>query len=369
MPFRAIGNGIMLLHLGFVVTNRFRELERPQTGRLKDVVLMATVTGFESLRVPRKSDLKQFAELFEPLFLSSSNEARRQAAAALSQCAHVPESVALLIGSMPISIAAIFLTRSKAIPDRTLLSILRQQGPAHANAIAHREALSPSVVDALVEHHQFTAAGARSDEPPSDTAATPPAAAADDHALSERAARENKLREDIRALARAGSKLLHDGPRLQPIDELHQALLVRFARNGEAVLFATALADALGASPALAERILLDVSGQQLAVTLLALDFPDRDLVPLLLALYPDLSDRLGSGNRAEALIRSIERRASVERVESWLRADGQGAARPVRHEAHLAENRASDARRQEIRTAAAPTANAAQPKRTFGRN
>jgi uncharacterized protein (DUF2336 family) len=365
VPFRAIGNGVMLLHLGFVVTNRFRELERPQTGRLKDVVLMATVTGFESLRIPRKSDLKQFAELFEPLFLGSSNEARRQAAAALSQCAHVPESVALLIGSMPISIAAIFLTRSKAIPDRTLMSIIRQQGPAHANAIAHREDLSPSVVDALVEHRQLTAV------PRADiavTAAPSPSASTDDRPSSERLARENKLREEIRALARAGSKPLHEGTRLQPIDELHQALLIRFARNGEAILFTTALADALGASRALAERILLDVSGQQLAVTLAALDFPARNLVPLLLALYPHLSDRLGSGNHAEALIWSIDRKTSVERVESWLRADGDEAARPVRHETHLAENRASGSRRQEASTAASITASSAQPNRTIGR-
>ncbi|POH28081.1 MULTISPECIES: DUF2336 domain-containing protein [Sinorhizobium] len=357
----------MLLHLGFVVTNRFRELERPQTGRLKDVVLMATVTGFESLRIPRKSDLKQFAELFEPLFLGSSNEARRQAAAALSQCPHVPESVALLIGSMPISIAAIFLTRSKAIPDRTLISIIRQQGPAHANAIAHREDISPSIVDALVEHHQFSAAAPRAaDMPPAATAA-PPAAAGEDRLSSDRVTREEELRDEIRALARAGSRSLQEVGRLQPIDELHQALLMRFARSGEAVLFATALAATLSASRALAERILLDVSGQQLAVTLMALDFPDGELPPLLLALYPHLSERLGSCNRAEALIRSIDRKAGLERVESWLRADRDGAAKPARHESHLAENRAADPRRQESRTASAPPA-AAQPKRTVGR-
>ncbi|ASY55693.1 DUF2336 domain-containing protein [Sinorhizobium sp. CCBAU 05631] len=355
----------MLLHLGFVVTNRFRELERPQTGRLKDVVLMATVTGFESLRIPRKSDLKQFAELFEPLFLGSSNEARRQAAAALSQCPHVPESVALLIGSMPISIAAIFLTRSKAIPDRTLISIIRQHGPAHANAIAHREDISPSIVDALVEHHQFSAAAPRAD-PPAATAA-PPAAAEEDRLSSDRVTREEELRDEIRALARAGSRSLQEVGRLQPIDELHQALLMRFARSGEAVLFATALAATLSASRALAERILLDVSGQQLAVTLMALDFPDGELPPLLLALYPHLSERLGSGNRAEWLIRSIDRKAGLERVESWLRADRDGAAKPARHESHLAENRGADPRRQESRTASAPPA-AAQPKRTVGR-
>ncbi|APG83843.1 hypothetical protein SAMCCGM7_Ch1068 [Sinorhizobium americanum CCGM7] len=367
MPFRAIGNGVMLLHLGFVVTNRFRELERPQTGRLKDVVLMATVTGFESLRIPRKSDLKQFAELFEPLFLGSSNEARRQAAAALSQCAHVPESVALLIGSMPISIAAIFLTRSKAIPDRTLISIIRHQGPAHANAIAHREDLSPSIVDALVEYHQFSAVVSRVEIPPPSIAAPPATAEDEDRPSSDRVTRENKLRDEIRGLARAGSRSLHEA-RLQPIDELHQALLMRFARSGEAVLFATALAAALSASRALAERILLDVSGQQLAVTLTALALPDEELVPLLLALYPHLSERLGSSNRAEALLRSIDRKTGLERVESWVRADRDGTARPVSHEGYFAENRLSDPRLQETRTASAAPPAAAQPKRTVGR-
>jgi uncharacterized protein (DUF2336 family) len=349
----------MLFVLGYVVTNRFRELERPQTGRLKDVVLMATVTGFESLRIPSKSDMKQFAELFEPLFLASSNEARRQAAAALSQCPQVPEAVALLIGSMPISIAAIFLTRSKAISDRVLVSIIRQQGPAHAGAIARREDLSPSVVDALVEHHHSAPPGNPSCD--FDRSAPPrvpaPAAAAD---------REEKLREEIKALARAGIRDGNDAVRVQPVDELHCALLMRFARNGETALFAAALADALGASRGLAERILLDVSGQQLAATLCALAFPDGEMVRLLVALYPHLSERLGGGSRVENLMRDVDRRASIERVEAWLRADGKGA-RPTRHEGQFAENRTSDPRRQEARPAAGH-GNVAQPQRGAGR-
>ena len=97
---------------------------------------MATVTGFEGLRHPRRTDLKQFSELFDPLFSASSDEARRQAAAALSQCPHVPPSVALQIGNAPISIAAIFLTRSTSIDDATLLKVIRAQGQAHATAIA-----------------------------------------------------------------------------------------------------------------------------------------------------------------------------------------------------------------------------------------
>ncbi|MQW03677.1 DUF2336 domain-containing protein [Sinorhizobium meliloti] len=351
----------MLCVLGYVVTNRFRELERPQTGRLKDVVLMATVTGFESLRIPSRSDMKQFAELFEPLFLGSSNEARRQAAAALSQCPHVPEPVALLIGSMPISIAAAFLARAAAISDGVLISIIRQQGPGHANAIARRENLSPSVIDVLVEHHQSAPLPARLHDGASRPVASDPqtAAAAVD--------REEKLRAEIKALARVGTQEKNGTLPIQPISELHCALLVRFARNGETTLFSTALADSLGASRALTDRILLDVSGQQLAATLAALAFPTDEESRVLEGLYPHLSERIGGGNRAEALIRSLDRQASGERVASWLRADANGA-KPSRHESLLAENRAADPRRHEAQTVARQS-KAVEPKRGFGQH
>ncbi|WP_180941414.1 DUF2336 domain-containing protein [Sinorhizobium mexicanum] len=349
---------------GQIVTNRFRELERRQTGRLKDVVLMATVTGFESLRIPRKSDMKQFAELFEPLFLGSSDEARRQVTAALSQCAHVPEPVALLIGSMPIAIAATFLTRSKAISDRVLISIIRRQGAAHASAIAHRENLSPSVVDALVEHHQTVYPNGQlgANQPRTDAVGPPPTG---DSTSSDRIAREDKLREEIKALVRAEPRA--GTSRVRPIDEFHQALLMRFARSGEAVLFASALADALRSSRALAERILLDISGQQLAVTLSALELPAGEMNSLLEALYPHLSERLGGGTRATAMIETVARKASVERVEAWLRADEHGATEPARHEAYLGDNRGADPRQQEARPAVAHRSTP-QPIRGLGR-
>ncbi|WP_209601400.1 DUF2336 domain-containing protein [Sinorhizobium kostiense] len=351
----------MLCVQGFVVTNRFRELERPQTGRLKDVVLMATVTSFESLRIPRKSEMRQFAELFEPLFLASSDEARRQAAAALSQCAHVPDAVTHLIGSMPISIAAIFLTRSKAISDQTLISIIRTQGPAHANAIARRDELSPSVIDALVEHHH--AAGQfRTAVYQVDAAASQPV----DDPSADRIARENELRDEIKVLARVGSRVPDSASGVRPIGALHQALLMRFARSGEAVLFANALADAMEASKELAERILLDVSGQQLATTLTALDFPAADMAPLLSFLYPHLGERLGGSTRADALIGNVDRKEGLERVEAWLRADC--AARPVRYESHLAENRSTDPRRQEARSSPKIPDRAVQSRRQSGK-
>lgn len=348
------------------MTDRFRELERPQTGRLKDVVLMATVSGFESLRIPRKSDMKQFSELFEPLFLGSSSEARRQAAAALSQCPHVPEPVAALIGSMPISIAAIFLTRSQAVSDRTLIAVIRQQSAAHAGAIARRTTLSPSVIDALVEHHNPAGLSARPElrqrevnEPSLPPAPTPDA---------ERTAREETLRAEIKALARAGSsEAAQAASTIVPISSTQGALLVRFARSGEIILFARALATALDARGPLVERILLDVSGQQLATSLIALSLPGDDLTFVLQSLYPHLAERIGGTTRAEALTGSMDPTSSREKLDSWLQSEERDEGPAPRHQAYLADDHANDARQPAARKVAGALGGF-KTQRVFGR-
>ncbi|WP_429808095.1 DUF2336 domain-containing protein [Ensifer sp. B1-9] len=349
---------------GITVTDRFRELERPQTGRLKDVVLMATVTGFESLRIPGKSDMKQFAELFEPLFLGSSNEARRQAAAALSQCPQVPEPVAALIGGMPISIAAIFLTRSKAITDRTLIAVIRDRGPEHAAAIARRPNLSPLVVDALVEHHNPPGLAARSNAARQAVAErrNPEAEAG-----SVRAAREEALRHEIKTLARAGSRTTAPTTSTDAIGDVHAALLVRFARSGEIILFSRVLGQALGTKDAQVERILLDISGQRLATSLVALDVETSDAGFVLETLYPHLREPFGETTHAEALIGAMNRAACREQLDVWLEAEAEVSTAAARHEAYFAENPANSARQIGPRRIAAAGGNV-QPLRLFGR-
>ncbi|MEK1949429.1 MAG: DUF2336 domain-containing protein [Ensifer adhaerens] len=350
---------------GIIVTDRFRELERPQTGRLKDVVLMATVSGFESLRIPRKSDMKQFSELFEPLFLGSSSEARRQAAAALSQCPHVPEPVAALIGSMPISIAAIFLTRSQALSDRTLIGIIRQQGAAHAGAIARRTALSPSVIDALVEHHNPAGLSARPDVRQQTVAA--PSTLAEPDVDAARAAREETLRTEIKTLARvAAHEAAAAASTIIPISTTLSALLVRFARSGEIILFSRALATALDAGGHLVERILLDVSGQQLATSLIALSLPTDDLTFVLQSLYPHLAERIGGTTRAEALTGAMDPTSSREQLDAWLQSEERDAP-AARHQPYLADDHANDACQLTVRKVAG-AAGGAKPQRVFGR-
>jgi uncharacterized protein (DUF2336 family) len=365
------------------VADRFRELERPQTGRLKDVVLMATVTGFEALRRPRRIDLKQFSELFDPLFSASSDEARRQAAAALSQCQYLPPSVALQIGNAPISIAAIFLTRSTSIDDATLLQVIRAQGQAHATAIARRDNLSVHVVDALVERRQTAATPAKTPAPAMPASpAMPvfPAARAADEAQTRqpeataqdmttaKLLREEKLRSDLKSLARVTPKTAPSLPVIEPLEPLHGALLVRFARSGEANLFAASLSAALSSTAELGERILLDISGQQLATTLTALDMHADDSLFVLCAFYPDLAERLGGATRGEALLGSLTSETCRVRVQAWLQSDQKDTVGPSGHQAYLSPDRGNNPRQTAARQDPARSVADVQQTRTFGR-
>jgi uncharacterized protein (DUF2336 family) len=302
------------------VRDRFRDLEGPVAIRKKDVVLMATISSFEGLSHPTRSELRQFAELFTPLFQASTDEAKRQAVAALSQCAQIPGAVALFIGNQPIEIAAPFLTLSKAIDDDTLITVARTQGAAHVKAIVSRDCLSPKVIDALValrqaEPRQPAAAAEQA------VAAARPAGETEEQDAG-RLAGEEALRRRIKALA--GHLGRNDGDRLglRTLSEIQEALLVRFARAREASHFATALADALSASRWLAERIMLDLSGQQLATTLTSLGMNLADATFVLEQLYPHLSERQQGASRAWAVLDALDAEECHARVEAWRRAD-----------------------------------------------
>lgn len=82
-------------------------------------------------------------------------------------------------------------------------------------------------------------------------------------------------------------------------------------------MLAVTLADALGSSQWLSERILLDVSGRQLAETLLALDVPDADSLFVLANIYPHLAE-----GGAKTLLSALDPAEAISRVESWQRAD-----------------------------------------------
>ncbi len=358
---------------------------------------MATVTSFEALAFPSKSELRQFAELFTPLFHASTEEARRQAVAALSQCPNVPGAVALFIASQPISIAAPFLVSSPCLSDDLLIMIARTQGADHARAIVRRDQLSPTVIDALVglRHSEPTrtaapeaeaiarttartaasdraataaagaTAGAAKDlsaaVAAAETTAAPAAASKSSKAArsartetsaapaasseagtaagttaSSAAEREEQLRDQIRRLAAHVNRPTSDRLGLRTVTAMQAALLVRFARNREGAHFATTLADVLSSSRWLAERILIDLSGRQLATTLLGVGMDAAEAVFVLEKLYPHLARPATGATRAEQLWNGLVAVDCEERIETWRRADSY-TFQPEQEQAALA--------------------------------
>jgi uncharacterized protein (DUF2336 family) len=313
-----------------MTVDRYRELERPQAMRRKDVVLMATVTSFEELEHPTRSELRQFAELFLPLFHASSDEARRQAVAALSRSRHVPPAVAFFISSQPISIAAPFLACSTCLDDETLIAIARTQGAEHARAIVRRENLSPMVIDALVGMRHARHPAEEDDSLSAAPAASTTRAAAEQDEAEARQQREETLRQQIKRMAAHLNRAPGDRLGLRTLTDVQEALLVRFARAREADGFATTLADTLSASRWLAERIMLDISGHQLATTLKGLGMRKDEAIAVLERFYNPLQEPIGDTRRSLLLWQSLQEDDCGRRLEAWRRADRHTHADPA---------------------------------------
>ncbi|MBB4954507.1 uncharacterized protein (DUF2336 family) [Agrobacterium vitis] len=310
---------------------------------------MATVSSFESIARPGKADLKQFALLFQPLFQSSTLEARRAAVAALSQSPNVPEPVAFFIACQPISVSATFLSASPCLSDELLLTIARTQGKAHVRAIVRREALSPAMIDALVglrfaqdhvENHNEAHAmnhGILQDmleAPPRSIPMRREPAPVKKTQLQpaydiEKQTREEALRQTLKALDQHLHRPSRDRQGLRSLTPMQEALLVRFARTRDTSIFANTLADALSSSRWLAERIILDLSGRQLATTLLGLAMSLPDITFVLSRFYPHLKDLEQNEPRIARLIASLDGRECQKRIDAWLHADRNTTQKP----------------------------------------
>lgn len=291
--------------------------------RMKDVVLMATVTTFESMTQPGRHEMKQFAELFEPVFKASGNEARRNAIAALSRCPTLPDQIAWFIATQPIALAAIFITNSPALSDTMLIEIARTQGPAHARAVAARDNLSVKVIDALVALHTAL------DKHDRDEATAAPRDR--ETALFEEQGfvmtREEQMRQQLKALVQRDT-IARAAEAPESLEDMSINLLVRFARLREARPFSHALADALGSSRWLSERIMLDLSGQQLGTALMALGVEPCDGQFILAQFYPHLSALADGKSRAQVLWEGLDPERCDERMLAWLRADDEAEGR-----------------------------------------
>ncbi|WP_099865130.1 DUF2336 domain-containing protein [Pararhizobium haloflavum] len=303
--------------------DRFRDLEVPGKPGRKDAVLLATVSSFEDMAHPTRNDLQQFSDLFLPLFAVAGDEARRMASAALSRCPNVPRAVAETIARQTLDVAAPFLVHAIHLDEELLMMVLRTQSSGHARAVARREGLTQPVIDALA---------ALNDSSVNRSLALRnlrPVPAAE---VSTGAGREEQIRTELRAL------VMRNDPKTSPrndavlprVDPAIEQRLIRYATSAEPLYFTTALADALQSGFGLAERIMLDVSGRQLAETLVALGLRYTVIIVALEQFFPHLAELAAGERRSLSLLRGCAFTDCVDRVKAWQRADRATRNRPT---------------------------------------
>lgn len=285
--------------------------------------MLAAIAGFEALKHPTSHDLRQFSNLFIGLYTLTSEDTRRTAAAALSRIDFLPQEVAMIVADQPIRISAPFLALSPSISDPVLLQTISRHGGAHARAISRRNTLSPKVKEALTELDD--AAVARSIRLRHDAGTRVPALSPE--ALAKRRQDDDLLRNRIKemALARISrAEKLKQRPTETGRPDISQ--LVKFAQASQPSRFSRLLARALGSDHSLAERILLDVSGTQLAMALQTLNMSDTEILRVLVGIYPLLAAYSGEDQHAVLVLQATDRAESARKVAAWIRANAAEA-------------------------------------------
>lgn len=102
----------------------------------------------------------------------------------------------------------------------------------------------------------------------------------------------------------------------------HLAILQKHIQNNHLDYFTTALADAMGASYDLAERIMSDMSGRQLAVFFAAVLVPSDLCITALNKFFPHVSVMEGTDQGADGLMRQLQHGESLQKLVLWIRAD-----------------------------------------------
>jgi uncharacterized protein (DUF2336 family) len=315
--------------------DRFRDLERTGEPGRKNAALLAAIAGYEALRRPSRQEQHRFSELFTALFEYSSPETQRVAAAALCRLTDLPDDVVQVLASSSIDISAPFLAFSPELDDDLLIALLEKGDPSTARIIKGRQDLSLRVSEA-VEGVERRAPGIEPPETPANPERDGETPA--DHAQLAISGREEELREALRALVRhdrARHAGLNSGLRKDP---WRDADLIDTALEGDRDRFLRRLAERLGATVTLADRIMMDHSGRQLAMVFQALDIPDATTIQILQHLFPQLGKTRQGRSYASLVLGDCDPRISRAKVEAWRQANRPKNTRPYRYQAFVDE-------------------------------
>jgi len=276
-----------------VSSSDFRQIAiRTEAGKAQRL-FRAAISAFCALTRPSRREIAQLDDLTLPLFDDVSPEARRFAAAALSECESAPPGLVKRLADEPVEISAPLLIRSRALGDVQLIALIGRHGLPHARAIARRKDLHPTIAS-LVR-------------------------ALDRPGQQQTGQAADRTRDQLRSM-------MADGPQLSfsiaPATPQVFSRLLDAALDTNAAFFHTALADALDVEFDAARKIASSADYFSLLTALRALELKEAEAFLIVSAALPGSFPDVGSVRLFIERYRGLEPQAAAARIASLLKDD-----------------------------------------------
>jgi len=304
-----------------VSSSDFRQITIKGEAQKAERLFRAAVSAFCSLTRPSRRDQAQLVDLTLPLFGLVSVEARRFAAAALSESPYAPDALVKRLSNETVDIAAPLLIRSIALSDFDLLSLIARHGAAHARVIGRRTNLNP-VIGHLVAalNRKSDAERAAAVRPARATVLHPPSAAHRTDALAGLDRPAGEAAENARRRLRSVMRPDENDPRQAPVarsrptyDRLRDTVL-----TGNPALFQTALADSLDLAFATAREIASPSSHSWLLTALRGLDLSGEQAFLITAAVHPKQFPQPEAIRLFLSCYQEMTREIALERLAVW---------------------------------------------------
>lgn len=342
---------------GNVSSADFRHIAVRGKVRKSERLFRAAVSAFCALTRPGRREIAQFEDLTLSLFHLQSKEAKRFAAAALSDVIETPNQLIRRLCEEPVDVAAPLLIRSPALSDIELIALIGRHGLPHARAIATRAGLHPSIA-ALIrileaqqpasETIEETVMPLRAREIAVEQMPRPapaPVLAPQPKRIDAGAAAE-RMRDRLRGMmapATAGNPTQTEvANRLNTYGRLKLTVL-----TGNPAFFQTALADALEIDFALARNITESGGYTSLASALKSLDLSDDQAFLITAAVFPNFFSHAESVRLFVERYQLLHREAAREMVRGWR---AKSAARSFLRTTPTADNSDAVTARQKLK-------------------
>ncbi len=285
-----------------------------------DELFRQAVGTFAALSRPSHHEIRQLETLTLALYEKTGPDARRYAAAVLSERSRVPRGLLMKLALEPVPTAAPLLSRTQALSTRDWLSIIKQTDIDHARVIARRTDLS-TAVRAILTHLERKQGAASGVVVPS----MPDAATAESVIAPAKSPKSLKdVQLQLRAAMAGNSAGISDRAEtapLKPISEKRSTLLSRLretALTGDIELFGTALADALAIEYAVAHDIVYAKGTHDLVMALRALSLPVAEAHLIVRAARPDTLTTTASTRLFIERFSGLSATQADDRLQDW---------------------------------------------------